>query len=120
MFAVVSLLGSQGMGRDARTVRLSDKKVAPIYIASGRSTILSFPSKPNKVVLGNKGGFAIEYIENDLAISAASGASRSNLFVYLEGRRFAFDLVGTTRNSDDIVMVFDAKDASVPVRIKNE
>lgn len=113
-------LTQQSFGREARTLHLTDKKVAPIYVAPGRTTILSFPVKPSKVVLGNKGLFALEYIENDLAISAASTQSHSNLFVYLEGRRFAFDLIGTSHNSDEIVIIRDQKDVNVPVRIKNE
>ena len=91
-----------------RTVRLDQTSVAHIYISPGRSTILSFPSKPAKVILGNQGVFAVEYVENDLAIAALSGRSHSDLFVYLEGRRFAFDLTAIPNGGDTIVLVRDA------------
>jgi hypothetical protein len=97
--------------RDVRTVKLDQSTVARIYVSPGRSTVLSFPSKPGKVILGNQGVFAVEYVENDLAIAALSGRSHSDLFVYLEGRRFAFDLQAVPADQgreDTIVLVRDA------------
>ena len=35
-------------------------------ITPGRTTVLSFPSRPTKVILGNRGVFAVEYVENDI------------------------------------------------------
>jgi hypothetical protein len=93
---------------EVRTVRLTQTMVARIQVTPGKSTVLSFPSKPTKVILGNQGVFAIEYVENDLAVAALAAHSRSNLFVYLEGRRFAFDLVAVPSGGDAIVLVRDA------------
>ena len=105
--------------KEARVVKLNDKKVAKIYVRVGRSTILNFPIKPSKVILGNTGAFAVQYIEADLAISPLTAGASSNLFVYLSGRRFGFDLVSAL-NSDEVVIVRDIGDKTVPVRIKNE
>ena len=105
--------------KEARTVKLDDKKVAQIFVRVGRSTVLNFPVKPSKVVLGNTGAFSVQYIENDLAISPLSLGASSNLFVYLQGRRFGFDLVPSTQ-SDEIVIVRDILDKPVPVRIQND
>jgi hypothetical protein len=77
--------------QSVRTIHLCEKSVATIYI-SPKGTVLDFPSEPEKVVLGTKASFSIEYIRNDLAISPATLNSKSNLFVYLQGRRFALDL----------------------------
>lgn len=74
-----------------KTVHICEKSVAQIYI-SPKGTVLDFPSEPEKVVLGTKGSFAIEYIRSDLAVSPATLNSKSNLFVYLQGRRFVLDL----------------------------
>ncbi|MBI2712746.1 MAG: hypothetical protein HYX41_07840 [Bdellovibrio sp.] len=93
---------------DVRTVKLSQTTVGRIYIMPGRSTVLSFPTKPAKVILGNQGVFAIEYVENDLAIAALTQHSHSDLFVYLDGRRFAFDLATVSTGGDTIVLVRDA------------
>lgn len=105
--------------KEARTVKLNDRKVAQIYVRAGRSTILNFPLKPSKVILGNTGAFAVQYIENDLAISPLTAGASSNLFVYLQGRRFGFDLV-PSQAADEIVIVRDILDKNVPVRIQNE
>ncbi len=97
--------------KGVRTVKLDQMTVARILVSPGRSTILSFPSKPAKVILGNQGIFAVEYVENDLAIAALSARSHSDLFVYLEGRRFAFDLEAVPAGGDTIVLVRDALEA---------
>lgn len=101
--------------RDVRTVKLSNLSIATLRVMLGRSTILSFPTKPNKVILGNQGMFAIEYVERDLAIAPLQVGAQGNLFVYLEGRRFAFDLITVTANSDSIVMVRDEEDQGLSV-----
>ncbi|MBI2712607.1 MAG: hypothetical protein HYX41_07130 [Bdellovibrio sp.] len=93
---------------EVRTIKLNQTTVGTIYVTPGRSTVLSFPTKPAKVVLGNQGVFAIEYVESDLAIAALSAASHSDLFVYLDGRRFAFNLVTVSKGGDTIVLVRDA------------
>ena len=101
----------------ARTVYLSETDMESIRVVPGRSTILSFPIKPNKVILGNQGMFAVEYVENDLAIAALRGDAKGNLFVYMEGRRFAFDLVTVSASGDEIIQVRDVVEK--PVRGKD-
>ena len=101
----------------ARTVYLSETDMASIRVVPGRSTILSFPIKPNKVILGNQGMFAVEYVENDLALAALRGEARGNLFVYMEGRRFAFDLSTVSGSGDEIILVRDV--VEMPIRGKN-
>jgi hypothetical protein len=77
-----------------KTLKLCENTVATVHI-SPRGTVLEFPTEPEKVVLGSKGAFSIQYIRSDLAISPATLGSRSNLFVYLQGRRFALDLAAS-------------------------
>lgn len=105
------------MGAKARTVYLSETDMAAIRVVPGRSTILNFPIKPTKAILGNQGMFAVEYVENDLVVAALRGQARGNLFVYMEGRRFAFDLSTTDTGGDEIILVRDAVEK--PVRGKN-
>lgn len=90
-----------------RTIKLCEKGVATTYI-SPKGTVLDFPAEPEKVVLGSKGAFSIEYIRNDLAVSPATLGSRSNLFVYLQGRRFSLDLV-TTASGATVYFIKDCE-----------
>lgn len=92
----------------AKTLFMKDTDVARVTVALGRSTILSFPTRPSKVVLGNKNLFAVEYIDSDLAISALHPQARSNLVVYLQGRRFSFDVVAAAGGGDEILLIRDA------------
>jgi hypothetical protein len=102
----------------ARTVYLSETDMAQVRVVPGRSTILSFPIKPNKVILGNQGMFAVEYVENDLAIASLRSGANGNLFVYMEGRRFAFDLATASAAGDEIILVRDLIEK--PVRGKDD
>lgn len=96
--------------KDVRIIKLGHGTIAPIHVAPGKSTILSFPTKPSKVILGSQGLFAIEYVESDVAISSLSARGRSNIFVYMEGRRYAFDLITVPEGGDSIVTVLDDLD----------
>jgi hypothetical protein len=111
------LISSLAVASKARTLYLTDKKMEPIYVGLGKSTILSFPSRPTKVILGSKGMFAIEYVENDIALAALTSPAHSNLFVYLEGRRFGFDLRTTGEGGDEIILVRDADERKIKVKI---
>lgn len=91
----------------AKTLYMKDTDVASISIALGRSTILNFPTKPSKVVLGNKNHFAVEYIESDIAISALHPQANCNLIVYLQGRRFSFDLTTGSSSANEILLIRD-------------
>ncbi len=102
---VASLMASSA--HSARTLFLSDTDMGQLRLTPGRSTILSFPVRPTKVVLANNGSFKVEFIENDLAVSALKPQAQGNLFVYMEGRRFAFDLRTVNAQGDEIVLVRD-------------
>ncbi len=108
LLLMVSLLAPAQVSQTAKTLYMRDEDVARVTIQLGSSTILSFPSRPSKVVLGNKNHFAIEYIENDIAISALQPNARCNLFAYLEGRRFSFNLITSTYTGDEILLIRDA------------
>lgn len=92
---------------EAKVIRLDDKTIGKVLIST-RGTVLSFPIRPSKVILGRAGTFGIEYVENDLAISPLNTAARSNLFVYLFGRRFSFDLITSTQGGSPVIRVLDA------------
>ncbi len=95
-------------------VRLDNRSVARTPIAVD-GTVLDFPIKPSKIILGRKNSFGIEYVESDLAISPLAPSARSHLYVYLEGRRFTFDLSTVMNGGCAIIVVRDSKDNQVSV-----
>ena len=99
---------------DKCLVRLDNREVAKIGIATD-GTALDFPTKPAKVILGRKNSFGIEYVETDLAISPLSASARSHLYVYLEGRRFTFELSTVSSGGCAVIAVRDAHDNQVSV-----
>lgn len=117
LMAVLMLLVSKAFAGEVRTVRLSDDKVAMIPV-SARGTALSFPVKPTHVVLGKKGSFGIEYVENDLTLTPLGASVRSHLFVYLYGRRFSFDLVSGGESGAAVVLVRDLADTPQNASLK--
>ena len=103
-----------------RTIGVNNDSMTPIYLRLGKSTVLRFPDKPRKVVVGNQNYYGLEFIENDLAIQPL-GAVSTNLFVYTERRTYGFIL---TERYDDLVFVrwksdvekAQAREAAQPVR----
>lgn len=96
---------------NVKTLYLCENTVASALI-SPKGSVLDFPGDPEKVVLGTKASYAIEYIRNDLAVSPASINSRSNLFVYLQGRRFSLDLM-TSHAGATLYFIKDCQDEKV-------
>lgn len=122
VFVMLSYFTQSIEARHARTIYLDDKKTESVSVITGHTTILSFPTRPTKVIVGNKGLFAVEYVEADLAVTALTSSARSNLFVYLEGRRFGFDLIAVSMGGDEIVLVRDRSEKKINVkpRVKYE
>ena len=112
----MSGLATAAHASQVRRLRLNPESVAQVQI-SVKGTILSFPSKPQKVILGRKGAFGLEYIENDIAISPLSMTAQSNLTAYLEGRRYTFQLTASPVG-DDIVLIRDSLERSIQVKVK--
>ncbi|PIU00993.1 MAG: hypothetical protein COT74_00330 [Bdellovibrionales bacterium CG10_big_fil_rev_8_21_14_0_10_45_34] len=98
-----------------KTVRLCEKGVLTAYV-SPRGTVLDFPTEPEKVVLGSKNTFSIEYIRSDLTISPLSLQARSNLFVYVQGRRFVIDLITSQANGAATYYIRDCVEDRVKVK----
>jgi len=118
LIGIILLHNADVFAKEVCPIRLDDKTVARIPITT-RGTVLSFPVKPAKVILGKSGAFGIEYVENDLAISPLGAASRSNLFVYLQGRRFTFDLFTELGAGCTVVSVRDSSDVQTRVEYKD-
>ena len=101
-----------------RTVKCDESKMIEVYVKPSFSTIINFPIKPDNVVLGGKNQFAIEYIKNDLALTALSSNARTNLFVYLFGRRCGFQLMASSAIHDNLILVRDPEESKIKVPFK--
>lgn len=88
-----------------RDLTLSSEDMGKIYLKMGKSTLLRFPNKPKKVVIGNQNYFNVEFIDNDVSIQPL-GVATTNLFVYEEYQSYGFILSVIGHDSyDDLVNV---------------
>ena len=92
-----------------------DNKPQLVRVGLGRITILSFPLVPKEVLPGEN-VFDFKQIKNDLAIKALRGSSRTNIVVYLQERRCAFDLISVQGRGDDILIVRDRKEMQMEAK----
>jgi hypothetical protein len=106
MSLAVTMVSSAGRADSVKTLYMEESTVAQVPVST-KGMVLSFPTKPSKVILGNGSSFSVEYVENDIAITPMSIHSRANLFVYMLGRRFSFDLITSPSAGNAIVMVRD-------------
>lgn len=116
---LLTMLSLNCWAKTARKVYLTENRTETILIGT-EGTLLNFPAKPNEVVLGTKGVFSVKYVKDDLTISALSPGGRSNLFVYLDGRRFAFNLKAVVGGGDEIVLIRDPDEKKMKVKIRYE
>lgn len=114
--ALVVAMAANADIQSARIVKCDESKMVAIYIRPHFSTIINFPIKPENVVLGGQKLFAIEYIKNDLAISALGPSVKTNLFAYLTGRRCGFLLVTSMDRHDSLVKVQDPEESKFRVK----
>ncbi len=103
---------------EGKTIKLCEKNIAPVRILI-RGTVLEFPTEPEKVFLGTKGTFSIDYVKSDLVISPLSVQARSNLFVYLQGRRFVLDLSTSNTIGASLYFIKDCDLERVQPEAKN-
>lgn len=104
-------------GAQVKRLRLNSESISNIKVST-KGTILSFPGKPQKVILGKKNSFGLEYIENDVAVSPLYSTAQSNLTVYLEGRRYTFKLSTSDAAGDEIVLIRDSFERTLSIKVK--
>lgn len=109
------LINSQtkALAQSSRVVKVCDNQVVTVPIST-KGTVLDFASEPEKVILGTKGSFFIEFVKNDLVLSPKSLPQRSNLFVYLFGKRYVLDLKSDPLGATVVVV----KDCLEPISSK--
>ena len=100
-----------------KVVICDEAKVQKVKIAFGRITTLSFPGVP-KDILPGEAVFDFKKIKNDLAVIALRPNSKTNIVVYLQERRCAFDLVTVSSGGDDILFVRDPKERQFEVKFQ--
>jgi hypothetical protein len=99
------LIGTVAFAGTIRNIEISSKKMEPVYLKLGQSTVLRFRETPKKVVVGNQNYFNVEFVGNDITIQP-QGPVKTNLFVYGEYHTFGFILnAGSFRKYDDLVNV---------------
>ena len=98
----------------ARTVICGDSKPILVTVPVGRVTVLNFPTTPKDVVPG-EAGFDFKTIRQDLVVKVMRLGVKTNLFVYLEGRRCFFHLVSAL-TGDEILFVRDSKETAIEVK----
>ena len=114
MCCIFAVLTTSTYAGNVKSIRIGENEVATVKI-SVNGSVLSFPLKPTKVVLGKAGSFAVDYVESDLAVSPLQPNARSNLYVYVYGRRFTFDLVATPDQGIAVIKILDAKEKTAKV-----
>jgi hypothetical protein len=102
----------------ARQVKCEDSRMITIFVRPYLATIVNFPVKPESVIVGGQKLFSIEYIKSDLAITTLSPHAKTNLFVYLMGRRCGFELISSAGRHDSIINVQDPDEPKLKVKLE--
>lgn len=102
-----------------RKLFLKRDDIAQVRTAVGIATIIQVPDRPTSVVLGDTNAFKVEYLDTAITIKPLSFASKSNLYIYTEARRFNVSLVTTAQAGADYIVYLNAEMSSpIPPREK--
>lgn len=90
-----------------RRLNLKRDEIAQVKTALGIATLIQVPDRPTSVVLGDTNAFKVEYLESAITIKPLSHSSKSNLYIYTEGRRFNVSLTTTPLPSADYIVYLE-------------
>ena len=118
MALIIAMLACENKAQakpSLRTVRCDESKMIEIYVRPKFSTVINFPIKPDNVFLGGKNQFGLEYIKNDIALTALTLQSKTNVFVYMLGRRCGFELIASSSRHDNLILVRDPEETKMKI-----
>jgi hypothetical protein len=88
-----------------RKLQLTEDRPATVILALGRSTAISFLSRPEKVVPGSPQAIQINFLGSDLTVTPV-GRKPGNLLVYTKSGRYVILFsIGTDAHYDDVVRI---------------
>ena len=102
--SVLMLMKHVEAGR-IRKMQVSEDKSGIVTLAFSRNTVISFLSRPEKVVAGSPQAIEVNFIGKDLNVRALQGHP-GNLTVYTKSGRMVLLLqMGNENNYDDVVEI---------------
>ena len=117
---IAPLLISVAYGGTVRTLTMDGKRMEPVFLTLGKSSVLRFPENPRHAVLGNQNYYKIEFVGKDVTIQP-QGVAATNLFVYAGESLYGFLLTPSGETDyDDLINVHrkGKKTATAPKRDK--
>ena len=88
-----------------RRLELSEDHPGTVVLALGRSTAISFTSRPEKVVPGSPQAVQINFLGSDLTVTPVSRKPGNVLIYTKSGRYVILFRIGSDVNYDDVVKV---------------
>ncbi len=120
LFVFLAGVISEAKVKPQTKVMLCDENRAkPVVVPYGRVTALNFPASPKEVIPGES-GFDFKTVRSDLVIKALRPGAKTNLLVYLEGRRCSFHLSSAIGTGDEIILVRDSFEKTFEVKFNDK
>ena len=88
-----------------RTLHTNNQRMELVKLKIGKSTLLSFSSKPTKIVVGNPDFLEVEFVNTELTIRP-KGIAKTNMFVYTKRRIYGLLIqVVSGEEYDDLIHI---------------
>ena len=98
LFLILCLISKVAYPQRIKEFQLGKDAITVVHTSPGYTTLLSFPTKPTRVVVGDQESFRIEFVENHLAIKPLVGGVKTNLFVFTRDEQFQCLLISGPPN----------------------
>ncbi len=91
--------------KEVKVLELTERQIHPLNLALGKTTLLRFDEKPQRLIIGNKNYFNVESNDLDIALQPLQKVE-TNLFVYTSKQTYSFNIrVCDNCNNDDFVKI---------------
>jgi hypothetical protein len=124
-FLLISALGVVVASERAKAGHIRNLVIRPneagrISLCLGRSTAISFPSKPEKIPVGSPQNLKVEFINNTDINVTPLGALPGNMHVYTKSNHYVINFVLGNPNSYDDTVNINYFSVLKPIRLDHD
>lgn len=92
-FLILCLVSKVAYSQRIKEFEIKKDAIIVVHTSTGYTTLLSFPTKPTRVVVGDQDSFRIEFVGNNLAIKPLVSGVKTNLFVFTRDEQYQCTLI---------------------------
>ena len=110
-FVLISGLGRfSEAGNKVKTLLVAHDELIQVHTAVGIATIIQLPEPVESVIIGDQGGFKIEYLDKAITIKPLRFGAKTNLYISTQSQRYNVRLTTGIQDLSDYIVYLSPKE----------